>query len=246
MMENDVRLQVYLARSGIGSRRACERLIEEGRVMVNGQTIRRHGVKVGQGDRVQVDGKQIRPTSRKVYVALHKPPGYVCSNSDPEGRPPAVELLRPRYPMRIFPVGRLDINSSGLILFTNDGDFAERVAHPSYEVEKEYEVQTRKPVPDDFLERCLAGVRVGEETYRFVGYKRTGGRSLRVRLVEGKNRELRTVFDEHGYGTKRVHRIRVGPVELGNLARGRFRPLTATERRLLLGDPPSGKKKRGT
>ncbi len=245
-MENELRLQVYLARSGIGSRRACERLIEEGRVMVNGQTVHRHGVKVGQGDRVQVDGRPIRPTSRKVYVALHKPPGYVCSNSDPEGRPLAVELLRPKYPMRIFPVGRLDINSSGLILFTNDGDFAERVAHPSYEVEKEYEVQTRKPVPDDFLERCLAGIRVGEEIYRFVGYKRTGGRSLRVRLVEGKNRELRTVFDEHGYGTKRVHRIRVGPVELGNIARGRFRPLTATERRVLLGDSPSRKKKRGT
>lgn len=233
--EQPIRLQVYLARAGLGSRRACEQLIEHRRVAVNGETISRQGVKVLVGDRVTVDGKPVTPTSKGIYIALHKPKGFVCSNYDPEGRPLAIELLRARFPMRIFPVGRLDMNSSGLILFTNDGDFAQAVAHPSNEVEKEYEVQTKKPVTDEFIERCLAGIRIEGVEYRFEGIRRAGGRSLRVRLIEGKNREIRTVFDESGFGTKRVHRIRIGSVGLKGLESGRFRQLTKAERASLTG-----------
>ncbi|MFW6368745.1 MAG: pseudouridine synthase [Spirochaetota bacterium] len=232
---NQVRLQVYLARAGVGSRRACERIIEQKRVAVNGETIDRQGVKVSLDDRVTLDGKSLSANATPVYVALHKPKGFVCSNYDPEGRPLAVELLRPRFPMRIFPVGRLDMNSSGLIFFTNDGDFAQAVAHPSNEVEKEYDIQTRKPVPEEFLERCLKGVWIQGEHYRFTGFSRGGGRSLRIRLVEGKNRELRTVFDEAGFGTKRVHRVRIGDVKLHGLAPGHFRRLTRAERMSLGG-----------
>lgn len=239
--EDRIRLQVFLARAGVASRRASEQIISEGRVQVNGETVTRQGIKVLSDDTVHVDGKPVKPTGKHIYLALHKPRGFVCSNSDPEGRPLAIELLRVRFPMRLFPVGRLDINSSGLILFTNDGDFAQSVAHPSNEVEKEYEVQTRKPVPDEFLDRCKKGVRIEGEMYQIVGWKRSGGRSVRIRLVEGKNRELRTLFDETGYGTKRVHRVRIGTIELKGIAPGHFRHLTGTERSFFTG-AQSGRK----
>lgn len=224
-----MRLQVYLAQAGLGSRRSCESLIEELRVSVNGEMISRQGVRVSDGDVVKVDGKQVHRTKKSVYLALHKPPGYLCAQSDPEGRPLAVELVQSRYGMRLYTVGRLDFNSSGLIFMTNDGDFAQAVSHPSNEVEKEYIVQTRKPVTEEFLEACVRGLNIEGVQYRFTNWERAGSRSIRVTLREGKNREIRTVFNHYRYGVKRVHRVRIGPVKLFRMAPGRFRPLTRQE-----------------
>ncbi|TVQ25561.1 MAG: rRNA pseudouridine synthase [Spirochaetaceae bacterium] len=227
--ENTMRLQVFLAQAGLGSRRACETIIDDLRVSVNGEMISRHGVQVSDDDVIKVDGKQVYRTKKSIYLALHKPPGYLCAQSDPEGRPLAVELLQSRYGMRLYTVGRLDFNSSGLIFVTNDGDFAQAVSHPSNAVEKEYIVQTRKPVTDEFLESCVRGLNIEGVQYRFTTWERAGSRSVRVTLLEGKNREIRTVFNHYRFGVKRVHRVRIGPVKLFRMAPGRFRPLTKQE-----------------
>ncbi len=224
-----MRLQVFLAQAGLGSRRSCESLISDLRVSVNGEMISRQGVQVSDDDVVKVDGKQVYRTRKTVYLALHKPPGYLCAQSDADGRPLAVELVQSRYGMRLYTVGRLDFNSSGLIFMTNDGDFAQAVSHPSNEVEKEYVVQTRKPVTDEFLEDCVRGLNIEGVHYRFTNWERAGSRSIRVTLLEGKNREIRTVFNHYRFGVKRVHRVRIGPVKLFRMAPGRFRPLTRQE-----------------
>lgn len=224
-----IRLHVFMARSGVASRRRSEELIAEGRVRVNGKQVTEQGHTVEATDLVTVDGKPIRPTKRLVYVALHKPPQYLCSASDPEGRPLALDLLRPAYPMRLHSVGRLDFLSSGLMFFTNDGEFTRKVSHPSSEVEKEYLVRTGKPLPDELLERFVAGVEVEGVQYRIKSYRRKNSHSAYLVLVEGKNREIRRVFHHMNLDPKRVHRVRIGPVKLGDLPSGRFRALTARE-----------------
>ena len=136
--EGAVRLQAYLARCGVASRRASEAIILEGRVSLNGRTVRELGTKMHPGDLVELDGKPLKLEERKIYLALHKPEGYICSSSDPQGRPMAKDLLPQSITERVYNVGRLDLRSSGLILFTNDGGFAAKVGHPSAQIEKEY------------------------------------------------------------------------------------------------------------
>ena len=222
------RLQVYLAHAGIASRRSCEKLIAEGRVTLNGRQVSSPGEKVSPGDTVCFDGKEVKPESRLLYLLLNKPPLYICSSFDPQGRPLALELLPPRDE-RLYNVGRLDFRSSGLIIFTNDGKFAARLGHPRSEIEKEYLVESTVPVPDRVVEEFARGVIIEGILYRAREIEKTGNKSLRVVLVEGKNREIRRVFSHFRLHPKSLKRIRIGHLHIGDLREGQSRPLELDE-----------------
>jgi 23S rRNA pseudouridine2605 synthase len=224
-----IRLQAYLARCGVASRRASENFILAGRVRINGVRITELGTKVLPGDRIEVDNKVVEPETRRLYLMLNKPPLYICTSSDPQGRRLAKGLLPPDVTERVYNVGRLDYRSSGLILFTNDGDFAARVGHPSAEIEKEYLVDSSVPIPDGMLDSFREGVQIDDILYRCAQIERLGRKSVRVVLIEGKNREIRRVFSHFHLHPERLHRLRVGTVLLGDLSEGATRPLTAAE-----------------
>jgi 23S rRNA pseudouridine2605 synthase len=231
--EKPVRLQVYIARGGIVSRRAAEALIAQGRVTVNGRLIAVPGEKVLPGDEVRVDGLPVQPESRFRHLALHKPRGYICSSRDPQNRPLALDLLPRDIPERLYNVGRLDYLSSGLIFFTNDGDFAARIGHPRAGIEKEYIVEASGYIPDSVPEAFSAGLNIEGVLYRSRSIERLGRKTLRIVLVEGKNREIRRVFSHFHLHPVRLHRIRIGPALLGDLEAGESRPLSPEEIRAL-------------
>ncbi len=226
---NSVRLQVFLAHSGVASRRNSERMILEARITVNGTTITTLGTRVAVSDDVRVDGVKVAPEEHKRYVLLNKPSGYVCSLSDEKGRKVAVELLSTVYSERLYNIGRLDMYSAGAILFTNDGSFASRVGHPSAEIEKEYIVEASLPFRDDVLDAFKKGIRIDGIFYRAQSIDRLSARRLRAVLIEGKNREIRRVLDYFGIRVKNLIRTRIGPVSLGSLKYGEFRDLTVSE-----------------
>jgi len=224
-----LRLQVYLAHAGIASRRTAEEIITEGRVSVNGVVIREQGCKVSSGDIVLLDGKPVRTESRLVYLVLNKPPGYICSSSDPQGRPLAIELLPNEIRERLYNVGRLDFMSCGLIFFTNDGEFAARLGHPGSGIEKEYMVEATGHIPDALIDAFEKGINIEDAHYRAQAVERLGSRAIRVVLVEGKNREIRRVFSHFHLHPFRLRRIRIGPVKLGELPEGESRVLKKFE-----------------
>ncbi|MDR0383547.1 MAG: rRNA pseudouridine synthase [Spirochaetaceae bacterium] len=224
-----VRLQAYLARAGVASRRASERLIAAGRVSVNGAVVTEMGAKTLPGDIVCVDGQPARPESRRHYIALNKPPLYLCSAGDAENRPLAGDLLPPEIQERLYSIGRLDYRSRGLILFTNDGMFASKLGHPSSNIEKEYIIEASGAIDGGVADSFLAGIEIEGTLYRAIEIERLGRKALRVVLIEGKNRELRRVFSHFRLHPVSLRRIRIGPVRLGDLAEGRSRPLSAAE-----------------
>jgi 23S rRNA pseudouridine2605 synthase len=224
-----MRLHVYLARSGIASRRKCEGLIAAGRVSVNDTVVTEQGTRVGPEDRISLDGNEVHITRQKYYLALNKPAKVLCSNRDPAGRPLAVDFVRAEIPVRVFTVGRLDFLSTGLIFLTNDGDFADAVMHPTSGVEKEYVVETKDPVPKEVLEEYRHGLRVEDTVYTLKSYEYKNARKVHLVLEEGKNREIREVFMARKIKIKRLHRIRIGPVKLGALRPGAHRELTERE-----------------
>ncbi len=232
--KQEMRLQVYLAHAGVASRRACEKIIAEGRVSVNGTLVTGMGSKVRTGDTVLLDGKPVHPEARKCYVLLNKPAGFVCTLSDEKGRPTAADLLKETYSERLYNIGRLDMFSSGAILFTNDGDFAAKIEHPSAQIEKEYVIETTQDFPPELLTRFERGIRVDGIFYKCRSAAAVNRRKLRIVLVEGKNREIRRVLDSFNCTIKRLVRVRIGTLELGNLKAGEFRNLTANERHALL------------
>ena len=227
-----MRLQVYMAKSGVASRRGSEELISQGRVMVNNKTVREMGMKVGEEDIVQVDGDTIELVNRTYYIALNKPKGYVCTNYDPNETKYARELIQMRDADLLYNVGRLDKESNGLILFTNDGEFANSMMHPKYQVEKEYIVKLDRNVEIEDLNKALDGLYIDMSTpYRIKRYDlipRTK-QFLKVTLTEGKNREIRKIFSFLGYDVKSLTRIRIGCVELGDLQPGEWRNLSTKE-----------------
>lgn len=227
-----MRLQVYMAKCGVASRRGSEDLISQGRVMVNNKTVREMGIKVGPEDIVQVDGDTIELVNRTYYIALNKPKGYVCTNYDPNETKYARELIGMRDADLLYNVGRLDKESNGLILFTNDGEFANSMMHPKYQVEKEYIVKLDRPVEIDDLNKALDGLYIDMKTpYRIKRYDlipRTK-QFIKVTLTEGKNREIRKIFSFLGYDVKSLTRIRIGCVELGDLEPGEWRNLNTKE-----------------
>ena len=226
-MSEQIRLQVYMARCGVGSRRACETYIRDGRVKVNGLTAVL-GSKVAPSDRVALDNRQLHPETEQVYLAINKPAGYLCSNSDSRGRPLVLDLLQ-EIPQRIFHVGRLDFRSSGLIFYTNDGSFAKIVSHPSSRIEKEYQVETKNPFPEEILSKYKRGLTIDGERYRLRGYKYKTPRKVVLTLSEGKNREIRRVFEHFGHYPSKIHRIRIGCVNIRGIPAGGYRPLSRQE-----------------
>ena len=232
--KQEMRLQVYLAHAGVASRRACEKIIAEGRVSVNGTLVTDMGSKVRTGDTVLLDGKPVHPEARKCYVLLNKPAGFVCTLSDEKGRPTAADLLKETYSERLYNIGRLDMFSSGAILFTNDGDFAAKIEHPSAQIEKEYVIETTQDFPPELLTRFERGIRVDGIFYKCRSAAAVNRRKLRIVLVEGKNREIRRVLDSFNCTIKRLVRVRIGNLELGTLKAGEFRDLTAKERQAML------------
>ena len=236
--EKGIRLQLYMAKSGVASRRKSEELISEGRVKVNGKTVTAMGFLV-KDEVVSCDGKVIRPVKKHVYFMLNKPSGYLCSNKDDQGRPLAVNLLKGAYSGRLFNVGRLDFLSSGLIFFTNDGDFTKKVSHPSARIEKEYLVETKEDIPESFLQACKKGIVVEGIKYKIEQYTYKGANKVHLVLVEGKNREIRNLFMAQRMKIKKLHRIRIGAVSAKGLPTGQYRPLSQKEINLLLGS--SGK-----
>lgn len=229
-----LRLQVYLAHCGVASRRASEQIILDGRVTVNGNVVVELGTKVTAADTVCVDGNRIFLEENKRYVLLNKPAGFVCSLSDEKNRKVAADLLKEKYSERLYNVGRLDMYSKGMILFTNDGDFAKKLSHPSAEIEKEYIVETSQNIPEDFPARFERGIRVEEVFYKCRRCEILKPRKLKIVLIEGKNREIRTVLESEGIGTKSLARVRIGSVLLNDLKPGESRDLTEQEVNALL------------
>lgn len=223
-----MRLQAYLASAGIGSRRHCESFILDGRVQVNGLRAQL-GQSVQDGDSVLFDGTLVFPQARKRYLMLNKPAGYLCAMSDPRGRSLAVDLLKDEVGERVYNIGRLDQWSSGLLLFTNDGDFARRMSHPSGNMEKEYELTTDEIIPASFSADFEAGLVVDGLFYKARSVKILGQRRASIILIEGRNREIRRVLAHYGLRALNLRRIRIGPLLLGNLAEGHYRELTTPE-----------------
>lgn len=227
-----VRLQKYLAEAGVASRRRCEELIEAGQVSVNGQPSRVLGTKIDpERDSVAVGGKPVL-LERKVYIALHKPAGCVCTNSDTHGRKRAVDLL-PRSLPRLYTVGRLDKDSEGLLFLTNDGTFSLRLTHPRYKMRKTYFVEVEGELKNAEIARLLKGVRSDGESLHAekIFQVRAQGQDTELRLVlsEGKKRQIRRMMAVVGHPVKRLVRLAVGPIELGNLAISQWRHLTHEE-----------------
>lgn len=227
--KEELRLQVFMAHCGVASRRASEQIILEGRVSVNGQITRELGTKVTENDEVTVDGKKIRPEENKQYVLLNKPAGFVCSLADEKNRKVAADLLKEKYSGRLYNVGRLDMYSKGMVIFTNDGDFAKTLSHPSAEIEKEYIVETSQNVPEDFPEKFEKGIRIDNTFYKCRKCQILKPRKLKIILIEGKNREIRNVLESEGMGTKSLVRVRIGNVLLNELKPGDSRDLTQAE-----------------
>jgi len=234
--EDTIRLQVALARCGFGSRRACEEFIHSGRVTVNGSTITTSGQKVNlKTDRVLVDDESIRP-ARPAYYMVNKPKGMLCTNRDPSGRPRVIDLF-PRTAGRVFPIGRLDENTVGLILVTNDGETSHRLAHPRFRVPKVYQVLVAGMPTQETLKQLRAGLYFNDGRFKVDRIRKIGrrGRStlLEVSLKEGKNREIRRLFARIGHKVMKLERVQFGPLKLRGVALGRSRRLTREEVTLL-------------
>ena len=234
-----IRLPKAIAQSGVTSRRKADEWVLEGRVTVNGRLITTPSTMVDpETDHIKVDGKRIRQPQKSVYLLLNKPRGVVSTLSDPEGRPTVVDLVK-GIKGRVFPVGRLDFNTEGLLLFTNDGELAQRLLHPKYEVERVYLVKIKGAPPrlKDF-ERLINGVKVdpkkppakaSAKIYR----KLKANTWLEMTLKEGRNREVRRICERMGYTVLALRRVRFGPLEIKDLPVGRCRPLTDKELELL-------------
>jgi len=236
-MPSDLRLQKFLADAGVASRRASEQVILAGRVEVNGQLVRLLGTRVDPvHDEVTVDGKPVR-ARRKLWVALHKPAGCVCSREDESARPTIYDLL-PKEWRNLYSVGRLDFNTEGLIFLTNDGQFALRLTHPRYGVRKKYVATVDGKVDMAMLAEFRRGVWHGGEKLKVEAARLvSGSRSksvVELELAEGKNREVRRLFESQGLTVKRLQRVQIGKIKLAELKLGRWRTLTETEIRTLL------------
>lgn len=234
-----MRLQKYLARAGVASRRGSEDLIREGRVRVNGQVVTEMGVKVEGDERVEVDGRVVAPDA-PMWIMLHKPAGYVTTRDDPQGRPTVYDLLPDRFD-GLFHVGRLDLDSEGLLLLTNEGGAANKLMHPSHQVDRVYVVDVVGAVDEATRRRILDGVELEDGPARAreveIVARESAGRGAgaaphtRVRLLmrEGRKREVRRIFDAVDHPVRRLVRERLGPIRLGSLAQGEWRELKPAE-----------------
>jgi 23S rRNA pseudouridine2605 synthase len=232
-----IRLQKILSSAGVASRRAAERLMTDGRVTVNGDTVRELGTRADPAtDDIRVDGRPIRRDTHRIYLLLNKPRGYVTTRSDPERRPTVLDLV-PGVHEYVYPVGRLDYESEGLLILTNDGDLAAALTHPSHEVDREYHARVRGVPDDDALDRLARGVtldgrRTGPAEVALVatGVGQHGDQSLvSITIHEGRTRQVRRMCEAVGHPVVRLRRVRIGPLADPNLRPGMCRELTTRE-----------------
>lgn len=229
----EMRLNRWLAEQGVDSRRRCDQLVLEGAVSINGEIIAKPGTRVQDGDEVRVNGTRIKPL-RRLYYLFNKPRGVICTNDRREHRTRLCDLVDPLTPSRVYPIGRLDEDSEGLLVLTNDGDFANLVSHPRYGVTKTYYCIISSALDADDLARIKKGAfveggRIVPETVRLV--KRTPKMTtLEITLRESHNREVRRLLSRHGFGVKSLKRIRIGELALRGLKRGHLRAITREER----------------
>ena len=235
MTESSVRLQKLLSRAGIASRRAAETLIAEGRVTVNGSTIREPGTRADPAaDDVRVDGRRVSAAVRRRYILLNKPVGYVSTRSDPQRRRTVLDLLA-GVREYVYPVGRLDYDTEGLLMLTNDGDLAARLTHPRHGVERTYEVRVAGMPGEEALERLRTGIPLDGRRTRPARVTRLGpGRRgpegvLRITIREGRNRQVRRMCEAVGHPVRALRRTSIGPIADRRLAPGQWRELTAEE-----------------
>ena len=233
-----VRLQKLLAQSGVASRRKCEELMLDGEVVVDGEVVTRLGTKVDPRTAVvRVSGRRLPPVSEHVYLVLHKPTGVVSTMSDPEGRRSLADVVADR-PERLFHVGRLDTDTSGLILLTNDGDFAQQMAHPSYEIDKTYVAEVAGEVTKDVVATLLAGVALDDGPVQPTRVGLVAARPeksiVELTIHEGRNRIVRRLLEHVGHPVRRLSRTRFGTIGLDGLKPGELRDLTLDELGTLL------------
>lgn len=235
-----MRLQKYLADCGVASRRASETIILAGRVKVNGQVITQMGVQVTPGkDVVSVDGRRIAPKANHAYYMFYKPRGVVCTMADENGRKCVADFFH-QHRRRLYPVGRLDMDSEGLLLMTDDGDFANRVMHPKNGVQKVYRATLDKPYAQTFAQALTSGVEIGDETlakaHNVSFQNRTDGKCVvELTLTDGRNRQARRMFEAQGFAVLRLKRIRIGELELSDLKPGTSMRLSSEQAQRVFG-----------
>lgn len=235
-----LRLQKYIAMCGVASRRNAEVMIQNGRVSVNGEVVSHLGTKIELGaDKVCVDGKPIKVPNKRYYIMLNKPVGYVSSVKDQFDRPTVIDLIKEEIPTRMFPVGRLDYHTEGMLLLTNDGDFSYRVTHPKFHIDKTYIAVIRGGITIKGLNQLRRGVRLedGHTTapaQAEILEAENGHTTIQITIHEGRNRQVRKMFEAVGCKVTELQRIKIGKLELGNLPLGRWRHLTSHEIHYLL------------
>ncbi len=235
MMEQDsVNLTKFLSTAGVASRRHSAELIKNGCVTLNGTVTVNPGTRVMPGDAVTCNGKPVHPPAKRHYIMLHKPRGYVCTSEDEHAAKKAIDLIQLKDGARLFSAGRLDKNSEGLILFSDDGDFVEQLTHPKYRVQKTYEVSTDQPLSAADIARMKKGIANAGDLLRALDVQPLSPTKYRLILGEGKNREIRRMMEALGRTTKRLKRVAVGTLRLGPLDIGEWRELTEAEKQAAL------------
>src|SRR6184192_597228 len=232
-----LRLNRFLAAAGVGSRRHCDELIAEGRVTINGKVCTDFSAQPAAHEYVKVDGKLVRAASA-LTIMLHKPAGFVSTRKDPHARDTVFDLLPHKF-SRLFTIGRLDAQTEGLLLLTNDGDLAQSLTHPRYKIEKEYEVTLDRRWDPELTSKLLRGIYLDGEQARIARLHSVSPVRLRVVLRQGINRQIRRIFEAVGYRVKHLIRVRIANLRLGDLARGHWRPLTKRELQSLEGRAPA-------
>lgn len=234
-MSEPQRVQKILAAAGVGSRRTCEELIAAGRVAVDGEVVRLGAKADTEAQIITLDGERVPTNPRLVHLLLNKPPGVVTTVSDPQGRPTVMDLV-PSNP-RVYPVGRLDRDTEGLLILTNDGELANRLAHPRYAIDKTYVAQVRGVPKRKALRQLVEGIELEDGPARARSVRELGSAQdrtlLEIVLAEGRKREVRRLLAAADIPLERLARVKLGPLPLGDLRPGRFRPLTTDEVRKL-------------
>ena len=228
-MAEDVNLTKFLSTAGVASRRRSADLIKTGHVTLNGVVETNPGARVTGKDKVTCDGRIVSTPRKRHYIMLHKPRGYVCTNNDDHAAKKAVDLIKLKDGARIFSAGRLDKNSEGLILFSDDGDFVEQLTHPRHGIEKTYEVSTDRPLTQDDISRMLKGIPNAGDLLKALAVRTLSPTKYQLVLGEGKNREIRRMMDALGHSTNRLKRVAVGRLTLRGLDVGEWRELTKEE-----------------
>lgn len=234
-MNDGIRLNKFLASCGVGSRRACDELIQTGRVEVNGSPCLNMGTRIGGGDHVRVDGKRVTPNQLSV-IAFHKPRGFVCTREDELGRETIYDLLPPTL-HSLHHVGRLDRDSEGLLILTNDGDLSQKLMHPSKSVEKEYLVTANQAFENQHLDQFLEGIYTEGGKLKAKAIERLSARRIKIILDHGAKRQIRVMFEALGYQVTKLLRVRIGSLWLGDLEPGRHAMLNPNEVAMLLKNP---------